>query len=198
MRITGLAATLATLLALAPGAGGAQTVDGRTAGRMLFGTGWSVELGQADFIDKSMAGAITAQLKSMPGVGYYGAIAVSPGEPVASNLMSTVANFHTPESAQAAALADCNARRTSGGPCIVFATIVPKRYKPKNFTLSAAATEAFSKTYKKLDAPKAMAISPSTGAFGIDRGDGGRALAKCAAAAQAKGASDCGLAIIDQ
>lgn len=197
MRFTGLAAALAAILTFAPAAGGAQTIDSRTAGRMLFGTGWEVELGQADFIEKSMAKAIESQLRGQPGVGYYGAIAVSPGEPVSSNLNSIVANFHSPETAQAAALKDCNARRTSGGPCVVVASIVPKRYKPRDFTLSAAATQAFSKTYKKLDSPKGMAVSPATGAYGMDRGDGGRALAKCAAAAQAQGASDCRLVIFD-
>ena len=59
-------------------------------------------------------------------IPYYGAIAVSPGEPASSNLMATMANFHSPESAQQAAIANCNARRTSGKPCVVIATILPK------------------------------------------------------------------------
>lgn len=189
---------LAMSLALSALPVSAQTVDTKDARKMLFGTSWTVELGEASFLDKSMQKVIEAQLRGTPGTGYYGAIAVSPGEPTSSNLMSTMANFHSPETAQQAALDNCNSRRTIGNPCIVIATIMPKRYKAQPLTLSAQATEAFNKEYRKLDAPKAMAISPSTGVFGIDRGDGGRAISKCNAAAQAKGAADCVIVVADQ
>lgn len=189
MRIIGL--TLA--LALAAPLAHANPVDSGVAKKMLFGTGSDVQLGQADFMGPAVAKAIEQAAASIP---YYGAIAVSPGEPTTSNLMATMANFHSPEAAQTAALENCNARRTVGQPCVVIATIVPKRFKPQPLTLSVEATRSFGKEYRRLDEPKAMAISPSTGVFGIDRGDGSRALANCAAAA--KGASDCQIVVFDQ
>ncbi len=195
MRNCGTAAVLAMLLALAAPAAQAAPVDGKAAKKMLFGDGSAVELGQADFIDPAMAEALKQAAGSIP---YYGAIAVSPGEPTSSNLMATMANYHSPQAAQKAALANCNARRTTGRDCVVIATIVPKRFSPQPLTLSVEATKAFGKEYRKLDAPKALAISPSTGTFGIDRGDGSRAISKCAAAGQGKGAGDCMIVISDQ
>ncbi|MFV0332709.1 MAG: 5-aminolevulic acid synthase [Tropicimonas sp.] len=195
MRITRAATVLAFTLALAAPAVQAAPVDGKTARKMLFGTGSAVELGQADFIDASIASAIKQAGAQIP---YYGAIAVSPGEPTSSNLMATMANYHSPQAAQKAALDNCNSRRTTGQPCVVIATIVPKRFKPQPLTLSVEATRAFDKEYRKLPEPRALAISPSAGVFGIDRGDGGRALSKCAAAASAKGADDCQVVVFDQ
>ncbi|SDL96302.1 hypothetical protein [Aliiruegeria lutimaris] len=195
MRISAPVRILATALILAAPLAQAQTIDSRTAKKMLFGTSSDVTLGQADLIDSNVAKAIKQAGKQIP---YYGAIAVSPGEPTSSNLMPTIGNLHSAESAQKAALDNCNARRTVGGPCVVIATITPKRYKAQPLTLSVGATQYFGKEYRKMDAPKAFAISPSTGAFGADRGDGGRALSKCAAAAKGNGGSDCRLVIADQ
>lgn len=195
MRIFSAASLLALTLALAAPAAQAAPVDGKAAKKMLFGAGSAVELGQADFIDASIASAIKQAGAQIP---YYGAIAVSPGEPTESNLMATMANFHSPQAAQQAALDNCNARRTTGKACIVIATILPKRFKPQALMLSVEATRAFDKEYRKLPAPKALAISPSAGVFGIDRGDGGRALSKCAAAARETGAEDCLVVIADE
>lgn len=181
-------------LALAAGPAMAETLDSRAAKKMLFGKRSTAEVANAGFLDAGMTKAIQQAAAQIP---YYGAIAVSPGEPTSSNLMATMANFHTPQSAEAAALANCNSRRTTGQPCVVIATIVPKGYKPRQLTLSAAATDAFGKEYRKLKSPKAMAVSMASGVYGIDRGDGGRALSKCQAAASAKGASDCQVVIAD-
>ena len=195
MRINGLAAALAVSLAIAAPLAEADPVDSKTAKRMLFGTGSEAVIGQVDFIDSAVAKAIQQAAGQIP---YYGAIAVSPGEPTSSNLMATMANFHSPEAAQQAALANCNARRTTGRPCVVIATVVPKKFKPQPLTLSVEATKVFGKEYRKLAAPKALAISPSTGVFAADRGDGGRAISRCNAAAQAKGSADCRVVIADQ
>ncbi|PRY26510.1 hypothetical protein CLV78_101608 [Aliiruegeria haliotis] len=192
MRIIALAVALALTAPMAT----AQTVDSRSAKKMLFGTsGSSAQMGQAGFVDDAVAKAIKKAASQIP---YYGAIAVSPGEPVSSNLMSTMANYHSAEAAQQAALANCNSRRTVGKPCVVIATITPKRFKPRGLTMSVEATKAFGKDYRRLKSPKGMAISPSTGVFGYDRGDGGRAVSRCNAAAAAKGAQDCRLVISDQ
>ncbi len=189
MRIIGLALAMALTAPLAL----ANPVDSSTAKKMLFSTrGGEAIMGKADFIDAGVAKALKQAASQIP---YYGAIAVSPGEPTSSNLMSTMANFHSAEAAASAALANCNSRRTSGKPCVVITTIVPKKYKQQPLTLSAGATTLFNKEYRKLKAPKALAISPTTGNFGSDRGDGGRAISKCAAASN--GASDCRVVIFD-
>ncbi len=195
MRIWEVATIFVLALTLAASAVQAAPVDGKTAGKLLFDTGSAVELEQAGFIDSSIATAIKQAAGNIP---YYGAIAVSPGEPASSNLMATMANHHSPQAAQRAALDNCNARRTTGQACIVIATIVPKRFKTRSLTLSAEATRAFKMGYRKLSAPKALVISPSTGVYGIDRGDGGRAISKCAAAARAKGADDCVIVVTDE
>ena len=190
-----LISTVALIVSITALPAAAEPLDSKTAKKMLFGKGSTVELGQVDFIDKAVAKAIKQAAGQIP---YYGAIAVSPGEPTASNLMATMANYHSPDAAQKAALDNCNSRRTTGKPCVVIATITPKKFKTQPLTLSAEATKVFGKEYRKLKAPKAMAISPSTGTFGADRGDGGRALSKCNAAAQAKGGADCQIIIIDR
>lgn len=195
MRISGTVVALAATFVLAAPMAMANPVDSKTAKKMLFGKSSAVELGQADFLDASISKAIKQAAAKIP---YYGAIAVSPGEPTASNLMATMANYHSPQAAQQAALANCNSRRTVGKPCVVIATIVPKKFKPQPLTLSVEATQLFGKEYRKMQSPKALAISPSTGVFGADRGDGGRAIGKCNAAAQGKGNADCRVVIFDQ
>lgn len=187
---------LCLALALVATASQAQTVDSRAAKGMLFSVkGAKAQVADLDFVDASVAKALKAVAGQIP---YYGAIAVSPGEPTESNLMSTMANFHSIEAASAAALANCNGRRTTGKPCVIVAAITPKRYKPQPLTLSVEATGAFNTAYRKLKAPKGLAISDKAGVFGFDRGDGGRALSKCQSAAAALKASDCRLVILDQ
>ncbi|MFV0359014.1 5-aminolevulic acid synthase [Tropicimonas sp.] len=193
MRKTGLAIALALLT---PAIALAQPVESRAAKKMLFSErGAEVVVADVDFLDDSAKTALKQAAGQIP---YYGAIAVSPGEPTSANLMSTMANFHTSEAASAAALANCNARRTSGGPCVVIATVLPKRYRPEALTMSLQATQAFNKQYRKMKEPKGMAISPTVGAYGYDRGDGGRAISICNAAAAREGASDCRLVVADQ
>jgi hypothetical protein len=196
MRIAAMIAAAALALGAAAPQASAQPVDGKTAKRMLFSTrGAEAQLANVDFMDDAVAKALRAVANQIP---YYGAIAVSPGEPASSNLMSTMANYHSVDAASAAALANCNSRRTSGKPCVVIAVITPKKYKPQPLTMSVQATQAFNGNYRKMKAPKGMAISEKAGVFGFDRGDGGRALARCSAAAAERGASDCRLVISDQ
>lgn len=187
---------LAFVATLAATASHAQTLDSRTAKGLLFSDkGAEAQVAELDFVDDAVSKALRAVASQIP---YYGAIAVSPGEPTSSNLMSTMANYHSVEAASQAALENCNARRTTGKPCVIVAAITPKRYKPQPLTLSVEATKAFNGDYRKLSAPKAMAISDKAGVFGFDRGDGGRALARCEAAAAERKASDCRLVIFDQ
>ncbi|WP_116130846.1 hypothetical protein [Tropicimonas sp. IMCC34043] len=191
MRIIGLALALACL---APHAI-AQPLDSKAARKMLFGTrGVDVQISDVGFIDAGMVKALEQAAGQIP---YYGAIAVSPGEPTSSNLMSVIGNLHSPESAAKAVLDNCNARRTTGGPCVVIAVVTPRKYSPQPLTLSVGATGAFEKEYRKMKAPKAMAISRSTGGYAMDRGDGGRAVSQCEAAAAAMGGKDCEVVIAD-
>lgn len=192
MRMFGLALALAVAAPMAA----AQTVDSRAAKKMLFSErGGNVQVADVDFLPGDATKALEKAAAQIP---YYGAIAVSPGEPTASNLMAAMGNHHSVDAASSAALANCNARRTSGKPCVVIAVITPKKYKARPLTMSAEATRVFKKEYSRLKKPRGMAISPATGVFGIDRGDGGRALSRCNTAAKALGATDCRLVIADQ
>lgn len=191
MRKIGLALALACLASQAL----AAPVDGKTAKKMLFGTkGVDVEIAKVGFIDEAMVKALEQAAGQIP---YYGAIAVSPGEPTSSNLMSVIGNLHSPEAASKAVLDNCNARRTTGGPCVVIAVVTPKKFAPQPLTLSVGATAAFDKEYRKLDAPKALAISKATGGYAMERGDGSRAIEQCKAAAASMGGSDCEIVIAD-
>lgn len=173
----------------------ADAVDSKAAKKMLFSDrGAEAQIADVAFIDSAAAKALRAAANQIP---YYGAIAVSPGEPASSNLMVTMANFHSAEAASEAALANCNASRTSGGACVVIAVITPKRYAPRPLTLSVEATKTFNGAYRKMQSPKGMAISDSAGVFGFDRGDGARAISRCEAAAAERGRSDCRLVISD-
>ena len=174
----------------------AQTLTEREARAAVAAPrGVSVLIADLDFLTPQLRGALEAVAAQLP---YYAAIAVSPGEPAASQLNPGVVNFHSPEAARQRALATCNAQRTSGGPCVIVAEVRPRRYAPGSPTLSVNATEALRGAYRRLDAPKAFAISPSTGAFGFARGDGARALATCAARASDAGASDCRVFVSDR
>ncbi len=189
---------LAGALALTSSMALAQVVDSKAAKKMLFGKASTAQMADVEWTDADAGAGVSKAIKGIASqIPYYGAIALSPGEPTSSMLMPTISNMHSVEAATKAALAECNARRTVGEACIIVATIVPKKYKPRSLTLSAEATQAFGKQYRKLKAPKAMAASPTTGIFGIDRGDGGRALSACNAKAGAKGSADCRIVIAD-
>ncbi len=76
MRIIGLAlaVSLATIAPLAE----ANPVDSRTAKKMLFGTSSDVILDREEYLDPAIGKALKQAGASIP---YFGAIAVSPGEP---------------------------------------------------------------------------------------------------------------------
>lgn len=189
--LLGLGIVLATL----PGMAAAQVVDTKSARKQVFSErGRSVTVADLSFLTPDVRKA-TEQYAA--GFDYYGAMAVSPGDPADTGSAVAVQNYHSVASAQAAALKGCEARRTTGKPCVIVATTAPRGYKPRSFTLSVEATTALKKDYRKLKAPKAFAVSPSTGAFGFARGDGGRAIAQCNTGAARKGASDCQVAIQD-
>ena len=127
----------------------------------------------------------------------YGAVAITPSEGLFVEWLNGVGQFHNLPAARAAALAYCNAnRKAESVPCEVLVEVAPKGAASDDaITLSGPANAALRGAYRKLKAPKAFAISQSTGNFGFDRGDGGRALNACASAGQ--GASDCTIIVAD-
>lgn len=171
----------------------AEPVNSKSAKSMLFkGKGRSVEVFEADFMGKAEIKALEQYARQFD---YYGAFAVSAGDPVENASAVGLANFHSEGAARSAALMACNAKRTTGKECMILAVVHPKGFKPRVLTLSAEASDAVRKDFRKMEAPKGFAISPSTGAWAMARGDGGRALSSCNDRSQ--GARDCELAIFD-
>ncbi|MEM9583961.1 MAG: 5-aminolevulic acid synthase [Pseudomonadota bacterium] len=127
----------------------------------------------------------------------YGAVAISPSEGLFVEWLNGAGQFHSLAAARAAALDYCDSNRKRGSaPCEIVVLVTPKGAKADAaLTLSGPANAALRKDYRKLQAPKAFAISEKTGNFGFARGDGGRALSRCEAGGQ--GASDCKIVVSD-
>lgn len=194
-----LAAAAALALAAciaAPITAGAQTLSERQArDQVAAPRGTDVRVADLPWITNEVRQQIERELGNYP---YYAALVMSPGDPGATPAGGAIVNFHSPEAATRAALAACNAQRTSGPDCVVVAQVLPRRYQGGRLTLSRAATDALRGDFGRLDSPKALAISPATGAFSFARGDGTRALASCNAKAAEQGAQDCRIAVAEQ
>jgi hypothetical protein len=147
-------------------------------------------LAAAKMKSKDVFNAIGASLEG------YGAVAISPDEGLLVEWISGVSQHHSLDAARAAAIDYCNGKKKAeSADCEIIVEISPKGAKEGALTLSASAIAAVRGAYRKLDKPRAFAISPSTGDFGMDRGDGGRALDNCASAANK--AKDCIVVIAD-
>lgn len=188
---------LATLAAmLLAGAAEAQVLDGDTARAQLFDTrGYALQI-NANLAprDRETVKALVplmGQQLSVP-VTYYSAIAYSPGDGLVSESLQAAMNHHSPASAAAAAVAACERARASSTPCQVAAQIVPRGYQVRGFTLSQGASAAVAGDYRRARSPKALAISPAGGGWGIGAGDA-QAVAACARS----GARDCRVVIRD-
>ncbi|HHH88947.1 MAG TPA: hypothetical protein ENK45_00085 [Aliiroseovarius sp.] len=133
-------------------------------------------------------------------LAYYGAIAIKPDRPVnPANSMTMSNNLHSPQAAANAAARACNA--LPGPDCVVVALITPKRFKPRDFTLSQAATDGFRENWGKPDAPQYLAFSPSSGTWLIAKGAGADAVAleRCnEKAVEGGGTADCQIAIAEE
>jgi hypothetical protein len=127
----------------------------------------------------------------------YGAAAISPDEGVLVEWLSGVSEHHSIGAARVAAVAFCNSKKkAASADCVTLVEVMPKGAKENAaLSLSEKANSALRKAFRKLDKPRAFAISPSTGDFGMDRGDGTRAIAACAAAGN--DASDCVVVVAD-
>lgn len=179
---------LALMLAATPLS--ADPVTGKIAKKLIFPVkGVEVELLADTGLAKDQQVVLGMVAEGQP---YFGAIAISPDEGLMSEATVAAANHHDTDAASKAALADCNAKKTGKAKCVVVALIRPRGFEARELQMSLAATTGFKADYK----PKgsAMALSPSTGAWGIASGDGAADAALAACAATAK---DCALAIID-
>ncbi len=201
---------VAALLAGSAAMAAAQPLEPKQAKRVLFKgdkyvieqlegvdvgpvTGVQVE----NFLNAMQNPKVARQMQAMGfTVGYYGAMAVQPGRPLSDKTMVLSNNLHSPEAASAAALRACNA--LEGPECVSVALILPRRYKPRELTLSHAATESFRDQWGRPKQPQYLAYSPSTPAFVIARGVGADAVAieKCNQATE--GANDCVIAIAQE
>lgn len=165
----------------------AQTVTGDAAAEMLFAPKLAeVEITDTGLLPKDQAKVLEMVARDQP---YYAAIAISPDEGLMSEATVAAANHHTVDAAAAAALADCNGKKTGAAECVIVAVVRPEGWEARALQLSSSATEDFA-TY----AGGALAISALTGAWGIGA-SGDEAVATCAAKIEA--ATDCAVAIAD-
>jgi hypothetical protein len=204
--------TLALGLGLATAlAAQAEPVDEDTARKALFGIrGYTLEFIDTSGLteaDNAWIDALTEQLRkgNQVELSYYGAVAVSPSlfevgalqRPplIVQGLMQFTNGANTPGGAQRVARDLCNAARQSGNaPCVVAALVLPRRFGEQPVYLSARATEAF-RDYRRLDAPKAFAASPTSASYGM--ASGSSAVSQALAICGEKGAGDCEIVVQD-
>jgi len=192
MRLAGLAVVVAAALGTAAAA---DPVTGKVARAVLFAPeGAEVEMLLPGLMSDSDAAALGMVAEAQP---YYGAVAISPDEGLMAEATVAAANYHDTDTATLAALAGCDAKRSGQTPCVVVALIRPKGWEPRALQLSAATTTGFAKQYKGRGG-KALAVSASTGLWGIATGNGAAAAAAAACAAKATPpAADCVVAVQD-
>ena len=105
-------------------------------------------------------------------VRYYASVAYSPDDGMVHDALQAAMNHHSPEDADRAAIAACNALKSLGAEtCRIAARVLPRKYKPRALTLSIDATVGFNRTYRKAKGPKSFAISRKSGAWAMGRTD---------------------------
>ncbi|MFC2969836.1 5-aminolevulic acid synthase [Acidimangrovimonas pyrenivorans] len=190
-----LACAASVALAVAASAGMEDgPVDGSTAAKQLFAPGAAkVTLLAQDFLSAKDRRVIRQVAKTQK---YYGAIAASPSDGLLAQATVAAADYHSVKSATLAALRTCNERRSGAQACVIVAQILPKKWADHPLTLSADATAAFDGDYRKARNPKALAISPTSGAWGIGTGNGAADSAVEACAGKG-GAVDCRVVVVN-
>lgn len=175
----------ATLPVAAPAPAAAQGVaDQGQARAQLFDTRRTqVAIVRHPFLSQADIATLQA-LPQAAQLNYYGALAVDPRLGLQSETARGAFNFHSPEAARAAAIAGC------GPTCVVVAEIRPRDFaEGRALTLNQDASRAVEGRSLGRGGGT-LAVSPSTGAWGL--GDGAAAaVASCAAA----GGSDCRVAV---
>jgi hypothetical protein len=168
----------------------AEPITGKAAKKLLFApVKAEVEILAEAGLPQDMADALVMVGEGQP---YYGAVAIAPEEGLMSEATVAAANFHDTTAAGVAALAECNAKKKTASDCVLAAYIRPKGWAEAGFSLSSDATAAFKDYDMKTGA---LAVSVSTGAFGMAEGEGAgeAALANCAA--KNEKATDCAIVI---
>lgn len=181
---------LAVLLAFAASPMLAEPVAGKAAKKLLFAPlKAEVEILPEAGLPEDQALILQSVGATQP---YYGAIAIAPDEGLMSDATVAAANFHDVAAASVAALAECDAKKKTETACVIAALIRPEGWKEQGFGLSSDATAAFKDYDMKAGA---LAVSPSTGAFGMAAGEGAaeKAVANCSA--KNDKAVDCALAV---
>ncbi len=171
----------------------ADPMSGAAAKAMLYpAESAQVQIVSGSPITKDEANLLAGVVAQQP---YFGAVAISPDEQLLeSKATIAVANFHTSEAAGAEALRQCDALRVATTPCVVVIYIRPKGWENRPLSLSSEATAGLDADYPAANG--ALAVSTSTGAWGIASGAGAgdAAVAACAKKAAAK---DCSIVIQD-
>lgn len=190
--------TIAFGLAVSASLCGAEPMSGQTASGMLFEPGTrSIQLSsRITDRQRAMVGVLVPLMEKQLNqtLQYYGSLAISPDEGFQAESSQSALNYHSVDAADRAALSACNAKRRSGSAqCVLAARILPQGYQRQPLSLSTHATRAFRQTYRRAQAPKALAISATTGAFGV--GAPAAALQTCAR--EARGVNDCAIVIRD-
>ena len=177
----------------------ADVVDTKSARKLLYPIkGQSTQL--ADALSHGERKTIVALIPLMEQqmrspVKYYSSIAYSPDEGLVSEALQGAFNYHTTDAADAAAISACNKARKKGSRrCQLAARIVPRKYAPRELTLSYDATDGFRRTFRREKAPKSFAISVASGAWGMGKSDAD-AIAACEKDSPGKG--DCRIVIRD-
>jgi len=196
-----LVAAIATLGATSAVAG--EVLSQRQAYRQLYRAGKNttqVRILRPDLVPDVYKAALQ---KAATVEKYYEAFAVSPTEGMLAKSGTQAINFHSAAAAQNAAISGCNIKKAeASADCVVVAEFLPKRYRgAKGLTLSYNATRDFTKVYRRARRPKAFAISPSTGNWGMalkaasDQAAAAAALATCNS--KPSGNGDCVLTVAD-
>ncbi len=173
----------------------AEPLTGKDAKKLLF----APVVAEVEVMPEAGLPADQAEVLKTVGLSqpYYGAIAIAPDEGLMSEATVAAANFHDTASASAAALLECNAKKKTPTDCVIAAYIRPEGWKDANpteagFSLSSDATAALQDYARKKGA---LAISPSTGAFGMAKGDTAAEQALTNCAAKNEKATDCIVAV---
>lgn len=170
----------------------AEPIGGAEAKRAVFPPAKAeVAIVPVDFLTENDVKILKMVVAEQP---YYGAVAVSPDEGLASEATVAAANHHDVTAASDAARAACEAKRKGKRPCEIVAHIRPAGWEPRPISLSADATKGLRDDYGTRGA-RALAVSALTGRWGLGKGEGaaGVALSACAAS----GAQDCAIAVAD-
>lgn len=171
----------------------AEVLTGKAAKKALFsGDAVAVEVMKQAFFVDNQAEILATAAAQQP---YYGAIAVSPKEGLMSEATIAAVNYHSVEAASVVALAGCDAARKGEVPCVIVALIRPDGWEARPVQMSSEATAAFRKDYGGKGA--ALAVSLTTGTWGMAKGTNAAEEALAACASKLTGANDCTVIIAD-